>query len=112
MPWDVKSFPTVEKSVFNYEKCCNDESVTKGFLTSIQKNGFVFLEGLEPSSLGGTLRAAELIGKPIHSGPPDPVYGNLYEFTSEKNSALSDMAYSTQGLPPHTDGTYMIQAPG
>ena len=39
-------------------------------------------------------------------------YGEMWEFSSNQPDNVSDSAYTSEALGPHTDGTYFALAPG
>ncbi len=73
-------------------------------LDIISKNGFAVVTGT-PRNMAAVSDLTDRIGYARHT-----IFGGLWEFEADEN--MSDSAYTTKELRPHTDGTYSHDAPG
>ena len=106
--WDAKNRPSETESTISF----HDLSSVKGIrdaLKTILKFGFCLIKDSPPSTIDGTQAAVEKITKISKIGPWTE---ETWELTSDFNENFSDTAFTTLSLGPHTDGSYMLHAPG
>ena len=106
--WDANTRPGEAESTISF----HDLSSVKGIrdaLKTILKFGFCLINDSPPSTIDGTQAAVEKITKISKIGPWTE---ETWELTSNLNENFSDTAFTTLSLGPHTDGSYMLHAPG
>lgn len=81
----------------------SDAGVTE-WLTIIATYGFAIVTGT-PATAAATESLIRRVGY-----VRETIFGGFWEFTDDLSKA--DLAYTTQHLPAHTDGTYSHDAPG
>ena len=82
-----------------------DDDALLGLLDGLIGDGVVLIQGLDPTPQAATA-LAERIGRVRHT-----VFGSMWRLATDVVDHL-DSAYETTYLEPHTDGTYMTDAPG
>lgn len=81
-----------------------DEKVLGQALKHLERYGFVFITGIEP-----TEEATEAVARRI-AYIRETIFGGFWAFTA--NMEHKDTAYTTLKIGSHTDGTYSFDAPG
>ncbi|MEM7287236.1 MAG: TauD/TfdA family dioxygenase [Actinomycetota bacterium] len=83
----------------------SDDRALLSVLDAIVSDGTAVLSGIEPTEAAATA-LAERVGRVRHT-----VFGSMWRVASDVVDHL-DSAYATTYLEPHTDATYMTDAPG
>jgi trimethyllysine dioxygenase len=100
--WDAKSVlppPTVP-----YDDVMSTNQGVAAWLRLVAQYGFAIAGGT-PATPEATEALARRVGY-----VRETIFGGFWEFTADLSKA--DMAYTTEELRPHTDGTYSHDAPG
>ncbi len=113
-PWNAASFgsgstPDLSEVEFSFDALTADdeaaEKLVGAWLDTINNRGFAIVSGI-PGDITATERLVRSIAPPLET-----IYGQMW--TVESGSIdHADCAYSNDGLEPHTDGTYVHDAPG
>ena len=82
-----------------------DDHTLRGVLDQLVGDGVVMIDAMEPTPQAATA-LAERIGQVRHT-----VFGSMWRVATDVVEHL-DSAYDTTYLEPHTDATYMTDAPG
>ena len=106
--WDAKNRPLETESMISFHDLSSVEGI-RDALKTILKFGFCLIKDSPPSTIDGTQAAVEKITKISKIGPWTE---ETWELTSDFNENFSDTAFTTLSLGPHTDGSYMLHAPG
>jgi len=93
------------RPVFGYDDVLADDRALLGWLDSIQRLGFGVVEGVPVTEEAATALAERI------AAPRSTVFGSMWRLASEMDEH-QDSAYSTTFLEPHTDSSYMTDAPG
>jgi trimethyllysine dioxygenase len=95
----------VDTATFDAAEICNDVATRRAFVDAIWRWGVVCIDGCEPGE-ATVERLAQSIGYVRRT-----VFGDVWELAAEV-TAHQDSAYTKVHLGPHTDGTYLHDAPG
>lgn len=95
----ANSLPVVE-----YDAVMAGEEGLAEWLEAIHRHGFCFVEGV-PASADKTEELARRIAY-----VRETIFGGFWVFSADMSRA--DTAYTTGTIGPHTDGTYVEDAPG
>ena len=106
--WDASCRPQEIDSTADFKSLSNVTGIRKA-LSTILKYGFCLISNSPHSTFHGTQAAVEKISKISKIGPWTE---STWELTSNLKDEFSDTAFTTQYLGPHTDGSYMLHAPG
>ena len=106
--WDAKNRPSETESTISFHDLSSVEGI-RDALKTILKFGFCLIKDSPPSTIDGTQAAVEKITKISKIGPWTE---ETWELTSDFNENFSDTAFTALSLGPHTDGSYMLHAPG
>ena len=106
--WDAKNRPEETESTISFHDLSSARGI-RDALKTILKFGFCLIKDSPPSTIDGTQAAVEKITKISKIGPWKE---ETWELTSNLNENFSDTAFTTLTLGPHTDGSYMLHAPG
>ncbi len=87
-----------------YEAVMGSESGLADWLEAIRRHGYCFVEGVPPTAE----RTEELARRIAYVR--ETIFGGFWVFSA--NMAHADTAYTTGTIGPHTDGTYVQDAPG
>lgn len=87
-----------------YEAVMEGEQGVADWLAAIRRDGFCFVEDVPP-----TAEATEALARRI-AYVRETIFGGFWVFSA--NMAHADTAYTTGTIGPHTDGTYVEDAPG
>jgi trimethyllysine dioxygenase len=96
---EIKFFPEM-----SYKEFMNEEGLKK-WLTHIQKNGFVLVTST-PTSPDATKELMERMAYVRNS-----IFGGFSVWDNQLENP-DDTAFTSLGIEPHTDGTYVHDAPG
>ncbi len=91
--------------VFAFQDVLGDDEALLGWLDSVRRLGFGVVSGLPATEEAATSLAERI------ATPRSTVFGAMWRLASEMDEH-QDSAYSTTFLEPHTDSTYMTDAPG
>ncbi|MFV2039272.1 MAG: TauD/TfdA family dioxygenase, partial [Acidimicrobiales bacterium] len=94
-----------EPTVFRFDEVLSDEAILAAWLDEVRCRGFGVVGGVPATKEGATGLAERL------TQPRSTVFGSMWRLSSEMVDH-QDSAYSTTFLEPHTDSTYMTDAPG
>lgn len=101
--WDEGA--ALDVPTFDADQALNDQATTAAALATLWRFGFVTFDGVAPGE-ASTRALASMIG-PVRR----TVFGDIWELAADVTSH-QDSAYTTDDLGPHTDGTYLHEAPG
>jgi trimethyllysine dioxygenase len=100
--WDASTAATLP--VVQYADVMNSEDGLRTWLSNIDEYGIGFVDGVPP-----TPEATEALGRRV-AFIRETHYGGFWDFSA--NLAHGDTAYTTLGLPAHTDTTYFTDPVG
>ncbi len=105
--WDASAPDPRTTVTFTFERLVAEgsDSDVAVWLANIRRHGFALVTGI-PDDLAETERLVRRIAP-----PQETIFGRMW--TVESGSVdHADSAYSSESLEPHTDGTYVHDAPG
>lgn len=113
--WSASSFRAVNGVDNDLTNCTFDfadltdetasDNHVAGWLDAIREQGFALVSGI-PNEIAETERLVRRIAPPLET-----IFGQMWTVESGSTDH-ADSAYSNDGLEPHTDGTYVHDAPG
>lgn len=114
-PWNANSFGAAVEEADRFEglrfefhdltsESAGDRA-TSDWLQAIHVHGFSLVSGIPPE-VSATEQLVRRIAPPL-----DTIFGTMWTVESGSTDH-ADSAYSSEGLEPHTDGTYVHDAPG
>jgi trimethyllysine dioxygenase len=101
--WDATSIADAPLEVA-FDAVMGGDDGAREWLSIVATYGFAIVTGT-PASAAATESLIRRVGY-----VRETIFGGFWEFTA--NLAMADLAYSTEYLPAHTDGTYSHDAPG
>jgi trimethyllysine dioxygenase len=101
--WDAATIADAPLEVAFDHVMGSDDGVRE-WLSIVATYGFAVVTGA-PATTSATESLIRRVGY-----VRETIFGGFWEFTA--NLAMADLAYSTEFLPAHTDGTYSHDAPG
>jgi trimethyllysine dioxygenase len=101
--WDRETIAGAPLRI-DYDRVIDSDSGVSEWLTIIATYGFAIVTGT-PATATATESLIRRVGY-----VRETIFGGFWEFTDDLSKA--DLAYTTQHLPAHTDGTYSHDAPG
>ncbi|MET4805507.1 trimethyllysine dioxygenase [Limibacillus sp. MBR-115] len=102
--WDAATLAEEGLGEVPAEGFLSDDDLLAEALTKLDRRGFLFVEGLDP-----TPEATQAVARRI-SYIRETIFGGFWDFTA--NMEHKDTAYTTLEIGPHTDGTYSFDGPG
>lgn len=102
-PWSTRTPDLVARAA--YAEVMNDDPAVCSLLDQLVGDGVVMVEAMDPTPEAATA-LAERIGRVRHT-----VFGSMWRVATDVVDHF-DSAYDTTYLEPHTDATYMTDAPG
>lgn len=109
-PWDAKSVPSLEEITIPYNRLMASIDFLKLAYINLMKHGILLVDGVPTDNEEGMLKIVNRIAKPINLGINYGQSGLWVLSTDEED--VSDLGHSNSALQPHTDGTFLISAPG
>jgi trimethyllysine dioxygenase len=101
--WDRETIAGAALRI-EYDRVIHSHSGVSEWLSIIATYGFAIVTGT-PATAAATESLIRRVGY-----VRETIFGGFWEFTDDLSKA--DLAYTTQHLPSHTDGTYSHDAPG
>lgn len=101
--WRADGLPGGGPSV-PFDSVMSSESGLAAWLEAIRREGFCFVDGVPP-----TAEETEKLARRI-AYVRETIFGGFWVFSA--NMEHADTAYTTGTIGPHTDGTYVEDAPG
>lgn len=109
-PTPLHSSPQTERVPVHAYTPSPSPSEVAALLALVQRHGWALVQGLPPHP-EATRQYAEQLGYALPS-----IYGQWWDYVVDAEAVplggLVDTAYTAEAIPPHTDGTYMSDAPG
>jgi len=101
--WDAEAIATAPLRI-DHDRVIHGDTGVGEWLSIIATYGFAIVTGT-PVTAAATESLIRRVGY-----VRETIFGGFWEFTDDLSKA--DLAYTTQHLPAHTDGTYSHDAPG